>query len=142
VLRYLGVLAGLLVQPIILATTTYGFWIQPSLIPAAAMKISDRGLSYSINRASKELLYIPVDPVLIYQAKAWIDMFGYRIFKVLGSMLILVLTEWTALARNHFNLSWVVIAGCLAWMLVLLYLYREYRNLTGSVAPPPAILKD
>jgi len=142
VLRYLGVLAGLLVQPIILATTTYGFWIQPNLIPAAAMKISDRGLSYSINRASKELLYIPVDPVLIYQAKAWIDMFGYRIFKVLGSMLILVLTEWTALARNHYNLSWVVIAGCLAWMLVLFYLYREYRNLTSAETPPPAILKD
>jgi AAA family ATP:ADP antiporter len=140
VLRYLGVLAGLLVQPLVLATTTYGFMSHPSLIPAATMKISDRGLSYSINRAAKELLYIPVDPVLIYQAKAWIDMFGYRIFKVAGSMLILVLTQWTTLATGRFDLSWVIIGGCLVWTGVLFALYREYRGLTSAPAAivPPA----
>ncbi|MEJ2344583.1 MAG: Npt1/Npt2 family nucleotide transporter [Gammaproteobacteria bacterium] len=139
VLRYLGVLAGLLVQPLVLATTTYGFMSHPSLIPAATMKISDRGLSYSINRAAKELLYIPVDPVLIYQAKAWIDMFGYRIFKVAGSMLILVLTQWTTLASGRFDLSWVIIGGCLVWTGVLFALYREYRGLTSAptaIVPP------
>ena len=71
VLRFFGVLGGLLVQPIVLATSAWGFIMHPTLIPAATMKISDRGLSYSINRASKELLYIPVDPVLIYDARAF-----------------------------------------------------------------------
>ena len=129
ILRYLGVLAGLLVQPVILATSSYGFYLHPTLIPAATMKISDRGLSYSINRAAKELLYIPVAPVIMYRAKAWIDMFGYRIFKVFGSLLIILLTQWTSLAAGYGELSVVIIAGCAVWGLVLVYLHREYQSL-------------
>lgn len=127
VLRFSGVLGGLLVQPVVLASSAWGFIMHPTLIPAATMKICDRGLSYSINRASKELLYIPVDPVLIYEAKAWIDMFGYRIFKVAGSMMILFLTQWTTLVRGTADLTLVVIAGCMVWVGVLLVLYREYQ---------------
>lgn len=138
ILRYLGILAGLMVQPLALATSAYGFVIEPSLYPAATMKISDRGLSYSINRASKELLYIPIDPVTIYESKAWIDMFGYRIFKVLGAMLILFLTQWTSLANGQTSLSWVIIGGCVLWTIVLFYLHREYQNI--SVPQPKSIL--
>lgn len=134
VLRYLGILGGLLVQPLALATTSYGFFLQPTLWPAATMKISDRGLSYSINRASKELLYIPIDPVIMYRAKAWIDMFGYRIFKIFGSMLIIVLTQWTTIASGYADLSWVIIFGCIIWMLVLIYVHREYQILSNPVA--------
>jgi len=130
ILRYLGVLAGLMVQPLALATSAYGFVIDSTLYPAATMKISDRGLSYSINRASKELLYIPVDPITIYESKAWIDMFGYRIFKVLGATLILFLTQWTTLASGYAQLSWVIIGGCVLWAIVLLYLHREYQKVS------------
>jgi len=130
ILRFFGVLGGLLVQPIILASSALAFIMNPTLIPAATLKICDRGLSYSINRASKELLYIPVDPVLIYEAKAWIDMFGYRIFKVAGSMMILLLTQWTSLASGTTDLTMVVIVGCVAWVGILLVLYREYQSIT------------
>ena len=130
ILRYLGILAGLMVQPLALATSAYGFVIDPSIYPAATMKISDRGLSYSINRASKELLYIPIDPVTIYESKAWIDMFGYRIFKVLGATLILLLTQWTSLASGQSQLSWAIIGGCMLWAIVLYYLHREYQRIS------------
>ncbi|MDT8403246.1 Npt1/Npt2 family nucleotide transporter [Sulfuriflexus sp.] len=136
VLRYLGVLAGLLVQPVVLATSSYGFSLHPSLWPAATMKISDRGLSYSINRASRELLYIPVERVLMYRAKAWIDMFGYRLFKILGAMLILLLTQWTTIVTGYVDLSWFIISGCFVWVLILLVLHREYSSLAMPVLLP------
>jgi AAA family ATP:ADP antiporter len=136
ILRYLGVLAGLMVQPLALATSAYGFIIDSSFFPAATMKISDRGLSYSINRASKELLYIPVDPITIYESKAWIDMFGYRIFKVLGATLILFLTQWTTFVSGYAQLSWVIIGGCVLWAIVLLYLHREYQNIRVPITKP------
>lgn len=129
ILNYLGVLAGLLVQPLVLATSSYGFYLHPTFIPAAIMKISDRGLSYSINRAAKELLYIPVAPEIMYKAKAWIDMFGYRIFKVFGSVLIILLTQWTTWAAGYGDLSVVIIVGCIVWGTVLVNLHREYQNL-------------
>jgi AAA family ATP:ADP antiporter len=104
----------------------------------AVMKIADRGLSYSINRASKELLYVPVDPVQAYQAKAWIDMFGYRVFKVLGSLTILLLTQWLSAPLGIAGLSWFVIACCLVWMLAIFYLSKEYRSISGPLPAPAA----
>jgi AAA family ATP:ADP antiporter len=102
------------------------------------MKISDRGLSYSINRASKEQLYIPVDPVHTYQAKAWIDMLGYRLFKVMGSALILVLAHWLPLGENARQLGWLTLLICGAWLAVLSLLAREYHAYTSQAAASPA----
>jgi len=130
--RSLGAIAGLLVQPLLIALCSLGFWLQPTLLPAAAAKVSDRGLSYSINRASKELLYIPVDTVLIYQAKAWIDMFGYRLFKIFGSILILLCTGWLPFSLSAPQLSWFTVGICAGWVGLILLLGRDYRRLAAS----------
>jgi len=126
--RYLGVMWGMVTQPVMLAISSVIFLAQPVLMFASIMKISDRGLSYSINRASKEQLYIPVDPVHTYQAKAWIDMLGYRLFKVLGSALILALAALLPLGPNAVQLSWLTLLMCAAWAMVLALLAREYQN--------------
>ena len=135
--RYLGVMWGMVTQPLVLALSSLAFMAQPTLMIASVMKIGDRGLSYSINRASKEQLYIPVDPVRTYQAKAWIDMLGYRLFKVLGSALILVLAKWLPLGENAMQLGWLTLLICLAWTLVLVLLAREYHAFVKQ-SPVPA----
>lgn len=134
ILRGLGVLAGLLLQPLALTTSTAGFMLHPTFIPAAIMKISDRGLSYSINRAAKELLYIPIEPMLMAQAKAWIDMFGYRLFKALGSLIIIGATTLAAHGLGVVDLGWIVLGGCVLWSWVLVELHREYRRLTAPIS--------
>jgi AAA family ATP:ADP antiporter len=103
-----------------------GFLFQPTLFMGTATKISDRGLSYSINRASKELLYVPVNPVLIYQAKAWIDMFGYRIFKGFSSFMILLLTQWLPIKLGVAHLSWLTMGICVIWVGVVIALRYDY----------------
>ncbi len=127
--RYLGVIAGLLAQPLMIILCTLGFMFQPGLLLIAATKISDRGLSYSINRASRELLYVPIDSLLIYQAKAWIDMFGYRLFKIFGSILILFSTRWLPSSLSLPQLSWLIVGICLLWILALKLLRTEYRKI-------------
>ena len=126
ILRYFGLLAGLVVQPMSMFVATFGFMFSPGLWSASIMKISDRGLSYSINRASKELLYIPVDPSVMYQVKGWIDMFGYRTFKIFGALIIIILTQWTKLTPAVIDLNWVIMLGCLIWLIFLVVLYRDY----------------
>ena len=132
--RRLGALAGLMVQPLSICVASVGFMLHSTLNAAAIMKISDRGLSYSINRASKELLYIPVDPVNTYQVKAWIDMLGYRLFKVLGSGLILVATQWSLVQASADQLGWLTLAICAAWIVAIRMLATEQRAV-GLVAP-------
>jgi ATP:ADP antiporter, AAA family len=134
--RYLGVMWGMLTQPVVLAISSLAFMAHPTLMVASVMKIGDRGLSYSINRASKEQLYIPVDPVRTYQAKAWIDMLGYRLFKVFGSALILVLAKWLPLGENALQLGWLTLLICLAWTLVLALLAREYHAFVNETPVP------
>ena len=132
--RWLGALGGLFAQPVAVLAGSFWYMTQATLQAGAFLKIADRGLSYSINRASKELLYIPINPVLIFQAKAWIDMFGYRLFKVLGSVLILLLTQWLPWQITTGQLGWLVLAVCLVWMMTLLRLGGEYRQLVARNA--------
>ena len=127
VTRFLGTIAGLLVQPVMMGLCSWGFLLHPTLFFSGATKISDRALSYSINRASKELLYVPVDPVLIYQAKAWIDMFGYRTFKIAGSVLILLMTQWLPVTMSVNELSWFTIVICGLWVMFVMFLRQEYK---------------
>lgn len=140
--RYLGVIAGMLFQPLALSLFSLGFMFQPSLLVASAMKISDRGLSYSINRASKEQLYIPIEAVHTYQAKAWIDMLGYRLFKILGSLIILLFTQGMPFLNGYAawiptpgvdQLTWLTLFVCAGWVAIVIQLGREYR----SVLPEP-----
>ena len=132
--RYLGIVAGLMVQPLLIMGSTLLFMSTGGLLTAAAMKLSDRGLSYSINRASKELLYIPVDPLHTYQAKAWIDMLGYRLFKVMGSGLILLTTVWLP-AGSGPSLGALTLGVCGLWLATIVVLGTEYRRVT---VPQPA----
>jgi len=125
--RYLGAIAGLLVQPLMIWIFSLCFFFQSTLFFAGATKISDRAMSYSINRASKELLYVPVGSVLIYQAKAWIDMFGYRLFKVAGSVLILLFTQWLPFTVSLPQLSWFTVSICIIWIILISVLRHDYQ---------------
>lgn len=138
ILGRLGVIVGLLVQPLSLVVTAVGFLSMPMLGIAAVMKMADRGLSYSINRSARELLYVPVDPVTIYQAKAWIDMFGYRSFKIVGSGIILLLTQLLVPEDSMRGLSLVVILLCGLWMASILTIRKHYRLLHERGDQPAA----
>jgi AAA family ATP:ADP antiporter len=133
--RAYGAIAGLAAQPVALLLSALAFAAHPMLSVAAVMKICDRGLSYSINRASKELLYIPVEPVLVFQAKAWIDMFGYRLFKVLGSLLILLSTQWLPVRLGVAELAWITVFICVFWIIGVSWIATAYR---GILAAEPA----
>ncbi len=130
--RYAGIIPRLLVQPIVMSFFSFLFYGAPTLFFASAAKISDRGLANSINRASREQLYVPIDPVLIYQAKAWIDMFGFRVFKVAGSLLILAFTRWLPVTLSVSGFSGFIILICAVWTVLVLGLQRHYRSLAES----------
>ncbi len=127
--RSLGVVAGLLMQPLLLGAAAWLFVFNASMPMATIMKLFDRGLSYSINRVSKELLYVPIRPEIIYRAKAWIDMVGYRLFKILGSLIILLVTQWLPVTLDVAQMSWLVMGLCVAWVMAILVLRKDYNQL-------------
>ncbi|MCB0337872.1 MAG: hypothetical protein KDD62_16255, partial [Bdellovibrionales bacterium] len=145
--RRLGIVSGLLVQPIAVFVCTIGYCLFPALSTAGALKISDRSAAYSIGRSSKELLYIPLGRDGIYFTKALVDMFGNRLSKIVGSLSII----WF---RNYLHISvqqlgWYVVFLCVVWILVIQRIYKLYsdftapnRKLVSAYAAPPEILSD
>jgi ATP:ADP antiporter, AAA family len=126
--RLLGPIAGLLAQPLAIIVFSFLFLSSPTLFFAGATKIGDRGLSYSINRASKELLYVPIGSLLIYRAKAWIDMLGYRLSKSFGSVIILAVNWLTAEPSRLAYLSMIAIIICGIWLALVALMGKEYRK--------------
>ncbi len=115
--RYLGVIAGLFVQPVLLAAAAISHAAQLDLRSAAVMKVADRGLSYSINRASRELLYVGAAATTIFRVKAWIDMVGYRAFKIVGNVGIVAVTQALPPQLSPYALTGAVLLLSIAWAM-------------------------
>ncbi|HUP91735.1 MAG TPA: Npt1/Npt2 family nucleotide transporter [Solimonas sp.] len=133
--RYGGAIAGMMVQPILLGCSAFAFAMHADLRSASLMKIADRSLSYSVNRASRELFYISADARTIFKVKAWIDMVGYRAFRIVGNCLILLMTQVLPWQVGDRAMSGVVLAVCCGWTFGVLALHRATVR-SRHTAPP------
>ncbi len=115
--RYLGVIAGLFVQPILLGISALNYAAHLNLGSAAVMKLADRSLSYSINRASRELLYVGAQASTIFKVKAWIDMVGYRAFKIIGNVGIVAVTQALPPEISPYALTGAIVLLSIAWAM-------------------------
>lgn len=122
VLRYVGVTATLVGIPMMLAASFAFAVAVPVFASTAAAKITSKALDYSLLRATKELLYIPLPYEERAQGKAVIDVLAYRTAKGGVSLLLLVLGAAAATP---------LVAGLiLAWLGVAWALARRFRGLT------------
>ncbi len=92
--RKFGIMTGLLFLPFALLLGTTGYFFQPILAVSAIMIAAEAAFAYSINQASKEILYVPLDRASIYKGKAFIDIFVLRAGKALGATLVLSYSLW------------------------------------------------
>lgn len=97
----------------------------PSLGVAAMSLLLFKSIDYSVFRASKELLYIPLPFAARYRAKEVIDVFGYRFGKG-GSSLII-----TGFQRSGFLMTgayaWIAVAGCACWIALVVKMKGTYK---------------
>ncbi|MCF7900228.1 MFS transporter [Candidatus Babeliales bacterium] len=85
--RRLGLGKTILLLPILVASAVILLYSHPLLPIAFAIMVSCKGLNYALIQPSKEQLYIPTSKESKYKAKAWIDMFGSRSSKGMGSFI-------------------------------------------------------
>jgi AAA family ATP:ADP antiporter len=131
--RRLGILAGLLFLPAALALGSVGFFVWPVLMVVAALIAMEAAFAYSINQASKEILYVPLDRVSKYKGKAFIDMFVFRFGKALGAVLVLSYTLWLAdIGFSHRFLMGANFLLLSVWLLSVVGAGRYFKKLSGS----------
>lgn len=135
-----GVGPALLLLPVLSVATSLGFFLFPVLGMAVALKLIDNSLGYSLSQATRELLYQPTSREVKFKAKAFIDMFVYRLGRCAAGILILAWGR-PELARVQ-ELSLLVAGIALAWVAVVAATRKEYVRqirLALGAAPDPAV---
>jgi AAA family ATP:ADP antiporter len=131
-LRKFGIGFGLFVVPCLLAFGTAGLLITGSLAAAVLLKGSDQVLRYSIDKATVELLYLPVPATETFQAKSFIDTVVWRLGDGLAGAFVLLLAGVLGLSAVH--VGWVNLLFIGFWMAAAYVARRRYvRNLTDGI---------
>ncbi|MCC7123485.1 MAG: hypothetical protein IT178_01450 [Acidobacteria bacterium] len=132
VLRRAGIGMTLFIVPVALTMTSAGVLITGTLAAATLLRASDQVLRYSIDKATIELLYLPVPASQTFVVKSFIDTVMYRMGDGIGGLLVLLFAA--GLAWSPAQVSWVVLTLLGAWIAAAVVARREYiENLQDSI---------
>ncbi|MEQ9503973.1 MAG: Npt1/Npt2 family nucleotide transporter [Deltaproteobacteria bacterium] len=128
VLKLLGVALTLILIPSLLGSALGVYLIAPQFIALAVAKVLSKCLDYSLFRAAKEMLYIPLDYSEKTSGKAVVDMLTYRVAKGAASVTLLLLV---ALAlQPYVGLGTALLV--LLWIAAAVSIGRQYRRRTNA----------
>eukprot|EP00606_Chrysophyceae_sp_TOSAG23-5_P001634 GSChrysophyteH2.ASY1.ANO1.1409.1 assembled CDS len=80
-------LATLLAFPVLLGVCSTMVWISPTIWVVFGVMMLIKGMSYALNNPTKEILYQATSSSVKFKCKSWIDTFGQRSAKALGSLI-------------------------------------------------------
>lgn len=83
--RNIGIRGCLIGFPFFLLGISLTVLYSPSVYLVAVVVALGKGLHYALNKPVREILYIPTSTDIKYRSKAWIEVFGSRAAKTLGS---------------------------------------------------------
>ena len=132
VLKGAGVGTALFIVPAALMGGSIAVLVLGSLLAASLLKAGDQVLRYSIDKATVELLYLPVSAAQTFRVKSFIDTVVYRLGDAGGGALVLLFAaglHWSPQA-----MSWVCLAAIAAWIAAAVVARQRYvDNLRDSI---------
>ena len=132
VLRTVGVGPALFIVPTALLMGSTGVLILGTLVAAAALKASDQVLRYSIDKATVELLYLPVPAAHTFRVKSFIDTVVYRLGDAAGGLVVLLFAA--GLGWSPVRMSIVCIVFISLWLAAAYVSRNQYiENLRESI---------
>lgn len=132
VLRTVGVGPALFIVPTAMLMGQIGVLLLGTIVAAAALKASDQVLRYSIDKATVELLYLPVPASATFRVKSFIDTVVYRLGDASGGLIVLLFAA--GLGWSPVRVSMVGIIFVMAWMVAAYVARRQYiENLRESI---------
>jgi len=139
--RSLGLAVALLMLPVGFGTSAIVILLTGSWWAPALARVVDASLRYTIDKTTREVLFLPVPPDLKLTAKPFIDVTMDRFAKAVGALVTLVLIKSWGLGLTWEQLSYASLAVTMLWIVLAVVARREYLKAfresiaTRAVAP-------
>ncbi|HEX6162158.1 MAG TPA: Npt1/Npt2 family nucleotide transporter, partial [Vicinamibacterales bacterium] len=146
--RVLGIGFALLILPMSLGTTAVIMLFNRALWAPGLARILDTSLRYTVDKTSREVLFLPLPSELKYRAKPFIDVTMDRFAKGMGALMILVLIKDWGAGLDWQQLSYASLTMVGLWVVTAVAARREYlrsfrRSIEQQVVEPSTLrLKD
>lgn len=115
IIRYLGLRLTLLLFPTLCLCVIIFVRLYPSLYVVFLAMMLLKANSYALNNPTKEILYQPTSPGVRYKAKSWIDIFGARGSKAVGSIVTNAFSDSASTLIANGSLVGMAVASFLIW---------------------------
>jgi AAA family ATP:ADP antiporter len=123
---------ALLLPPLAMGAATFGLAAVPVAVMAIVLSAADRGLNYSLEQATKETLYVPLNDAQKYKGKAAIDMFMDRLGKAVSAIALIIVLATAGISIPL--LLALALAAIAAWLVCADRLGRAY---VAHMTPTP-----
>ena len=123
--RHLGIGFALMVLPVSLGASAVVMLLFPVLWAPALARVLNSSLRYTLDKTSREILFLPLSPELKHSAKPFVDVAVDRFMgKGLGSVVLLVLLKLFDL--TWYQLSYLSLVLMVLWIALARRAKREY----------------
>jgi HEAT repeat protein/CRP-like cAMP-binding protein len=124
--KYLGIGFALMILPTNLALSAVLIFLNPSLWAPSVASVSDRSIRYTVDKTTREVLFLPLPSTLRQEVKPFVDVTVDRMSRGLGSLFILMLIQPWGLSLAWYQLSIVSLGLALVWYFMSYRAKREY----------------
>ncbi len=124
--RYLGIGFALLILPTSLGFTAALIVLNKVLWAPALASVMDRSFRYTVDKTTREVLFLPLPSELRQDVKPFVDVTVDRLSRGLGALGMLVLIQPWGLGLSWYQLSYVSLALAVAWYFMAFRAKREY----------------
>lgn len=124
--RYLGIGFALLILPTNLGATAAIILLNKALWAPAVASVADRSLRYTVDKTTREVLFLPLPTELRQDIKPFVDVTVDRLSRGLGALLMLVLIQPWGFGLAWYQLSIISLGLAVVWYFMAFMAKREY----------------
>lgn len=126
--RLLGIGFALLVLPVALGSTALLMLLNAALWVPGLARITDQSLRYTVDKTTREILFLPLPADVKYQAKSFVDVTVDRVAQGVAAILLLVLIKPWGLGLDWQRLGLASLAIMVLWVALAVRARRGYLD--------------
>jgi AAA family ATP:ADP antiporter len=128
IMRKWGLTVCIVLFPITVGAVVTFVYFSPSKEVFFAAMIIIKCFTYALNNPAKEIMYIPTSKDIKFKTKGWIDMFGSRSMKAIGSLVNNTFKESTQTLLTYGTV--MSLGVVFIWIFVAAYVGKTFEKLT------------